>query len=158
MRFLPILHTEALRFITLLIKLDPENPIPELIKARIHRTKLLLLIRQFESDPTSTELVKLIKDRFKTAFESYTIVYKTEGKFNDGAMIQLSNLEFAKLILDIHFFFKNRLRVDLPDHTPQYYLKMADKVLKQVKKNESVNTLKAEIQEALNALQPTHIS
>ena len=149
-RFLPLLLTEAAGFLTLLSKLDPGHPLLALVKARIYRARLFFLIKEYESDEPSMDLRKLIKDRFQLTFDSYRLAVLTVKKRFGGEAFYLSHIEYARLILDLYLFYKNRLRSNLPNYSSRYYLEEAFKALNQIKRKKTENELLEKVFVELN--------
>jgi hypothetical protein len=135
-RFLPLLYNEGLQFANLLTRLVNEHPLPNLVKARIHRTGLLILMKQFELDPALYELKDKIKDRFISAFEAYQSMMKSYGISQDTQTYTVAGPEFARFILDSHLFFKNKLNSKLPNKTTKSYLRLALNIMKRFKRKE----------------------
>ena len=149
LRFSPLLHDEAKKYLDLLAKVDPQDPVTDLMSGRMNRIKLLYHIQHYQAGDRSTTAVKIIRDRFALAHQSYQNAVKKLKHVSKSPRDSIILVEFARLIYDYYKFFEQVLRMKLPREWAVDYLTKADAALEKAVHAKDTRELRIFIQRAI---------
>ena len=149
LRYLPLLHDEAKKYLDLLTKIDPKKPVTDLIGARMNRVKLLYHIQHYQAGDRSPAAVKILRDRFSLAYESYRKTIKKIKWESKSPRDSIILVEYARLIYDYYKFFDKVLRMRLPKEWVMDYLTKAEEAVKKAVHVKDTQELRIFIQRAI---------
>lgn len=114
LRYIPLLFNETDRLLKHFQKVDMNNPVYHLLKARLSMSELVLRVARHEGGFHDADNVKEINTVFKECYHQYGLAVRKVGKNPKSSSDYTILIEFASLI---HYFYRvsiNILNINLP--------------------------------------------
>ncbi len=108
LRAIPLLHDEGAKYIEKLRKIDSHEPLLHFLNAKLHMSKLVFLVGQYESGDRRSEVRQQIQERFKHTYHEYGLAVRKVGKLPKLPIDFTILIEYANLV---HYFY--RVAVDV---------------------------------------------
>ena len=113
-RHLPLLHEEGEKYLKVLKRIDPHEPLFYLLHAKINMSKLLYAIGQYREGTRNAEVVAQIQSCFKSTYHQYGMAVRKIGNSPVVPLDFTILIEYANLV---HYFYRiaiNLIGLKLP--------------------------------------------
>ncbi len=103
MRCMPLLHEETMQYVEKLRKIDPHEPLLNLLLAKIKMSKLVFAVGQYDGGDHRSQVVQNIRDEFNHTYHEYGIAVRKVGTAPKLAIDYTILMEYANLV---HYFYR----------------------------------------------------